>query len=204
MGIVGAGIFLNRYLHAENLLKLPGNTGFRGSNMVAVTQGDNYESAFIRNRVEHLFNSLGGIGDVVQPGDKVGIKINLTGGSSWVGHENLEGVDFRECVWTHPEVLKAVGEGNNNTEASIARLYQNHPNPFRGFTKIIYYIENDGHVSLNVYDNSGQEVARLVNGMISGGEHSIEYTAYGLAAGTYYIKMETKGISLIKKMKLLR
>jgi len=84
--------------------------GLRSSGMVAATIADNYESTFVRERVEHLFDSLGGISDVVQPGDKVGIKINLTGGSSWANDPNLNGVDIRECAWTHPEVLRAVGE----------------------------------------------------------------------------------------------
>jgi uncharacterized protein (DUF362 family) len=110
MGMLSAGMMISRYGLSENLLKMPGNLILPGSNMVAVTQGDNYESTFIRNRVEHLFDSLGGISDVVQPGDKVGIKINLTGGSGWANNANLDGVDIRECVWTHPEVLRAVGE----------------------------------------------------------------------------------------------
>ena len=40
---------------------------------VAATEADNYERAYIRQKVEHLFDSLGGISDVVKPGDKVGI-----------------------------------------------------------------------------------------------------------------------------------
>jgi uncharacterized protein (DUF362 family) len=110
MGMATAGVFLSRYAFANDLVKLPAIIKPESSNMVAVTQGENYESSFIRARVEHLFNSLGGISDVVHPGDKVGIKINLTGGSGWANHANLDGVDIRECVWTHPEVLRAVGE----------------------------------------------------------------------------------------------
>jgi uncharacterized protein (DUF362 family) len=110
MGMAMAGVLFSRYGLSDNLLKLPGKLIPGRSNMVAVTQADNYEYTFVRNRVEHLFDSLGGISDVVQPGDKVGIKINLTGGAGWANHPNLYGVDIRECAWTHPEVLRAVGE----------------------------------------------------------------------------------------------
>ena len=110
MGMAAAGVLFSRYGLSNNLLKLPGTLLAGRSNMVAVTQGDNYEYSFIRGRVEHLFDSLGGISDVVQPGDKVGIKINLTGGSGWAYDPNLNGVDIRDCAWTHPEVLRAVGE----------------------------------------------------------------------------------------------
>ncbi len=77
---------------------------------VAATKADNYERVYIRQQVEHLFDSLGGISDIVKAGDKVGIKINLTGGSYWADHSSLNGVDVRECMWNHPEILRAVGE----------------------------------------------------------------------------------------------
>mgnify|MGYP001766686109 CR=1 FL=1 len=110
MSLAATGIFFSRYVLAGNLLKIPGEIFTGRNNKVAVTQANNYESTFIRQKVEHLFDSLGGISDVVQSGDKVGIKINLTGGSGYADHPNLYGVDIRECAWTHPEVLRAVGE----------------------------------------------------------------------------------------------
>jgi uncharacterized protein (DUF362 family) len=110
MGMALAGVLISRYGLSNNLIGLPGRLKGTRSNMVAATLADNYESIFIRQRVEHLFDSLGGISDMVQPGDKVGIKINLTGGSGWANDPQLNGVDIRECAWTHPEVLRAVGE----------------------------------------------------------------------------------------------
>ena len=86
------------------------NTGSDYTTQVAATFSDNYDQTVVKNKVEHLFESLGGIDDIISPGDKVAIKINLTGGSDTVGHENLQGVDIREAVWTHPAVLQAVGE----------------------------------------------------------------------------------------------
>ncbi len=68
---------------------------------VAVTQATTYDQATIKARVQHLFDSLGGISDVVKSGDKVAIKINLTGGG---------GGTYAYNMWTHPEVLRAVGE----------------------------------------------------------------------------------------------
>lgn len=93
---------------ALNDLSLFGVTDYKIK--VAATKADNYERTNIRQKVEHLFDSLGGISDVVKPGDKVGIKINLTGGSYWANHPKLQGVDVRECMWNHPEILRAVGE----------------------------------------------------------------------------------------------
>jgi uncharacterized protein (DUF362 family) len=91
-------------------LRSKSSGGSRYLTQVAVTQAEHYEQALMKQKIQHLFDSLGGISDVVGPGDRVAIKINLTGGSSWAGHPNLQGVDIREAAWTHPEVLRAVGE----------------------------------------------------------------------------------------------
>lgn len=77
---------------------------------VAVTEANNYDRSLIRQKVQHLFESIGGIGDVVKPGDKVAIKINLTGGSSSASSPKLNGKSITETMWTHPEVLRAVTE----------------------------------------------------------------------------------------------
>jgi len=86
------------------------NSGLEYTTQVAATLADTYETSIIRDKVERLFESLGGISDIVSPGDKVAVKINLTGGMNCANHENLQGVDVREAAWTHPEVLRAVGE----------------------------------------------------------------------------------------------
>ena len=59
MGMAVAGVFFSQYGLSNNLIKLPGTLKLRGTNMVAATVADNYESAFIRERVEHLFDSSG-------------------------------------------------------------------------------------------------------------------------------------------------
>ncbi len=83
-----------------------------GSAKVAVARITDYERSVIRASVESMFNSLGGLGDVVRPGDHVGIKINLTGGHDWATsfYNQTGGMHPGETFWTHPKVLRAVGE----------------------------------------------------------------------------------------------
>ncbi|MCX6235345.1 MAG: DUF362 domain-containing protein [Bacteroidetes bacterium] len=110
IGLTMSGLFIGTSGLARGLMDLhTGNVGTTKSK-VAVTLADSYERELIKQKIQHLFDALGGIGDVVHSGDKVGIKINLTGGSSWANDLQLQGVDIRECAWTHPEVLRAVGE----------------------------------------------------------------------------------------------
>lgn len=113
LSTIGTGL-AGLYATTSGLLNplqiLGNNSGLDYSAQVAATLTDTYDQTIVKNRVEHLFESIGGINDIISPGDKVAIKINLTGGSDTVGHENLQGVDIREAVWTHPAVLQAVGE----------------------------------------------------------------------------------------------
>ena len=109
-GASAAGLLVAPYFMSSPILAGEPEAGVLSGTPVALTQGDNYDRTFIKQRIQHLFDSLGGIGDVVKTGDKVAIKINLTGGSGSAGSPALGGVPITESMWTHPEVLRAVGE----------------------------------------------------------------------------------------------
>lgn len=105
-GVVSTGLALapfgrTRKLHAAHQ---------EYSAQVAATLADNYERAFIKQKVQHLFEALGGISDIVKAGDKVAMKINITGGSEYVGNPRLNGLSVCDTIWTHPEVIRATGE----------------------------------------------------------------------------------------------
>jgi uncharacterized protein (DUF362 family) len=103
LGMASAGLLVAPYLRSANVFArgLEDRSSYLAQ--VAVTQATTYERTLIKQKVQLLFDSIGGIGDVVNAGDKVAIKINLTGGGSGVNA-------VASNVWTHPEVLRAVGE----------------------------------------------------------------------------------------------
>jgi uncharacterized protein (DUF362 family) len=110
LGTTTAGMLVAPYLKSANICAYGHNGGSLYGSQVALTHADNYDPSFIKGRVQHLFESLGGIGDVVKPGMKVAIKINLTGGSGSAFSPVLRGVPITESMWTHPKILRAVGE----------------------------------------------------------------------------------------------
>jgi uncharacterized protein (DUF362 family) len=110
MGLTTAGVFIRSTGMATPLKLLSGPQRSNYLATVAATHHSDYDVALLKQKIAYLFNLLGGIDDVIGPGDKVGIKINLTGGAYWANHANLNGVDIREAAWTHPAVLQAVGE----------------------------------------------------------------------------------------------
>ncbi|MCX6122835.1 MAG: DUF362 domain-containing protein [Ignavibacteriales bacterium] len=99
VGATAAGLLLAPSLNSTKLF----GRGLKGKSsyvtQVAVTQATSYDRTLIKQKVQHLFDSIGGIGDIVSAGKKVGIKVNLTGGNTDTDH-----------MCTHPEVLRAVTE----------------------------------------------------------------------------------------------
>ena len=83
----------------------------RNNSTVATARLSTYGRVPIRSAIESMFGNLGGLSDIVRTGDRVGIKINLTGGyESAHSFEDVSGLPPGESYWTHPEILRAVGE----------------------------------------------------------------------------------------------
>jgi hypothetical protein len=83
-------------------------------------------------------------------------------------------------------------------------LSQNFPNPFNPETKINFQIPTDGFVSLKVFDNSGKEVATLVNQSMTAGFHTTNFNASSLSSGVYFYRLETQGFVKVMKMALVK
>ncbi|MBS1516892.1 MAG: T9SS type A sorting domain-containing protein [Bacteroidetes bacterium] len=98
---------------------------------------------------------------------------------------------------------------NLNSEVVVGipgnfELSQNYPNPFNPETKISYQIPRDAYVSLKVYNNSGKEVATLVNNSVSAGYYTVNFNAANLSSGIYFYKLETEGFTKVMKMAVVK
>jgi len=99
------------------------------------------------------------------------------------------------------------GIGENRPDHSIPtsfRLYQNYPNPFNSSTTITLSVPMTSYVSLGVYDIIGRHVATLINNQLSPGIHRITFDGSDLPSGTYFLKMETQGVTEVRKAILLK
>ncbi|GJQ63024.1 MAG: hypothetical protein SCALA702_20770 [Melioribacteraceae bacterium] len=83
-------------------------------------------------------------------------------------------------------------------------LEQNYPNPFNPETNIRYYLPETAHVSLTVYNVTGELIAELVNREVSSGYHTAQFNSEGLSSGVYFYKLDAGGKTLINKMLLLK
>lgn len=87
---------------------------------------------------------------------------------------------------------------------AVSRLLQNYPNPFRGLTEIRFDTATSEWTRLEIFDQLGRRVARLVDGVMDPGRHRVEWDARGLVSGVYYCRMLRSGIAETTKLVLLR
>jgi hypothetical protein len=83
-------------------------------------------------------------------------------------------------------------------------LDQNYPNPFNPTTNIAYSVPSDSWVTLKVYNYLGQEIATLVDGNMTAGRYVVTWDARGVAAGTYFCRLQSANTMVTKKMALLK
>lgn len=98
---------------------------------------------------------------------------------------------------------KEITESNSTLPAEFA-LEQNYPNPFNPATKIRYALPVDSKVSLKVYDNTGREIAVLLNDVKAAGRYELSFNAGGLPTGVYYLRIQATDFSKVIKMMLIK
>ncbi len=83
-------------------------------------------------------------------------------------------------------------------------LEQNYPNPFNPTTSISYSIPAKSDVSIKVFNNIGQLVTTLVNGVNEAGSHKVSWNASSIASGVYFYTINAGDFTSTKKMILLK
>ncbi|HEY5534781.1 MAG TPA: T9SS type A sorting domain-containing protein [Ignavibacteria bacterium] len=83
-------------------------------------------------------------------------------------------------------------------------LFQNFPNPFNPKTVISFQLPVDGLITLKVYDMLGREVSTLVNEVKKAGYYTVDFNASQFSSGVYFYRLVTDGLSVTKKMILMK
>ena len=101
------------------------------------------------------------------------------------------------------DVITSVEEPTPITPGKFV-LFQNYPNPFNPTTTIRFSLPQREHVTLQVFDVLGREVATLVDGELNPGEHSVVHNPKGLASGVYFYRLSTPTFSQTKSMEVIK
>ncbi|MEM1128523.1 MAG: lamin tail domain-containing protein [Bacteroidota bacterium] len=83
-------------------------------------------------------------------------------------------------------------------------LHGNYPNPFNPTTEIGFDLPEASEVRLVVYDVTGREVMRLVDGQLEAGQHTVRFEASTLPSGVYVYRIEAGAFSATRQMVLLK
>ena len=78
------------------------------------------------------------------------------------------------------------------------------PNPFNPVTTIEYSLPLEAHVTLTIYNVSGQIVGVLEDKLKPVGKHSISWNAAGMPTGLYFCTLKANRFSETRKMVLVK
>lgn len=108
-GLLVAGCGTQRLVEAPGAMPSAPGTGPISTPRatVAIAQAQTYDRDLVRQQVQALLDGLGGLDDVLSSGDRVAVKVNLTGGTRFTPPS---GVTATESYLTHPQVVRALGE----------------------------------------------------------------------------------------------
>lgn len=80
----------------------------------------------------------------------------------------------------------------------------NHPNPFNPSTTISFSLPTASYTTVSVYNTLGQLVEVLHEGMLSAGDHQVQWDGNTASSGVYFYRIEAGGEVVSKKMVLTK
>ena len=97
-----------------------------------------------------------------------------------------------------------IEEVKNGQAPEAFQLRQNYPNPFNPSTTIEFAIPTLQRVQLVVYNQLGQEVARLADEPLAAGNYQFVWDAGTLPSGVYFYRLTAGAFSESKKFILMK
>jgi tartrate-resistant acid phosphatase type 5 len=187
-----------------------------GASVVLAGHDHTYERLII-DGFPYFVNGLGGRSiypfDCPIPGSQVRYNDNY---GAMLIEANLDSMTFKfysidnDLIDTY--TMPCPASDNKSTTKYKFGLQQNRPNPFNSKTKIRFTIAElpqdiNNIVSLKVYDESGNEVATLLNENKPAGAYEAEFSladvSTDLPSGIYYYKLQAGSFLETRKMILL-
>jgi M6 family metalloprotease-like protein len=83
-------------------------------------------------------------------------------------------------------------------------LSQNFPNPFNPATEISFSLQKAADIKLSVYNILGERVDIIFQGYVREGKHEVEWNGSNFPSGVYFYRLETPGLTLSRKMVLIK
>ena len=84
------------------------------------------------------------------------------------------------------------------------KLEEIFPNPFNPITNINYTLSQKSKIRLNIYNNRGEKIVKLKDGIEYAGTHSIIWNAMNYPSGLYFLKIEAENFTETQKLMLIK
>ncbi|MBW7888071.1 MAG: T9SS type A sorting domain-containing protein [Bacteroidetes bacterium] len=101
------------------------------------------------------------------------------------------------------DLVTSVSNNNLLIPESIT-LHQNFPNPFNPTTSITFELNKSANTTLEVYNVLGQRIEVLLNKQMPAGLISVPFNGASLTSGIYIYRLKADGVTLSKKMMLIK
>ncbi len=121
--------------------------------------------------------------------------------AQWLAQRNAEYAALQQAL---DSGKLPVGVEETEPIPTAFEVKQNYPNPFNPTTTITFSIPKAGNVVVKVYNVLGQEIATLFNGNLPAQTHHIEFDASKLTSGVYIYSVQYDGLTISKKMVLMK
>jgi hypothetical protein len=142
--------------------------------------------------------------------EHVEVEINFTIDPTWVTEHCeivmfVQDMDTKEIlqggkVMVNDLIPTGVEEDLDQNGVAIRNIY---PNPFSNETNISFSLLESGNVAVSIYDMTGREVASLLDGEMTAGEHLISWKAGNeLPNGLYFCTITTADTKVTQKVML--
>ena len=123
-------------------------------------------------------------------------------------HYRLRQVDLTGESTEYEHLLVSVPVVTGLEEATAPAefaLHQNYPNPFNPATEVTFSVASNGRATVKVYSALGQEVATLFEGEAESGRlYRLRFGGQNLTSGFYFYRLESAGVSTVRRMLLLK
>jgi len=113
-------------------------------------------------------------------------------------------------IFSRADIVTAIDDVVSPPIPDSPALHQNYPNPFNPETTISFELRKTDNVTLEIYNILGQKVRTLIsNKLNTAGAHKIKFDGtndFGMkiASGMYFYRLTTNGVTINKKMLLIK
>jgi Subtilase family/FlgD Ig-like domain len=200
-GAVAGILFLKNITNTQALTNANGKRGYTSSQLFTLLSSNGIH-VDPQVRADQMLLSTAGPFNLT-PRDSVEIAFAMVAGSSVAD------------LFATAQKVKQRFEGVTDVDDPQAnlpdafRLSQNYPNPFNPSTTISFELTRSADIRLTVFNPLGQNVATLVNGNLSVGNHDVTWSGtrdngQPVSSGLYYYRLEGSQQVITRKMMLVK